>query len=169
MVAARHGIAGAGGGVAYSLFVEHSAIGQREEERLAAQAKVIHDNLGRQLMTINRALANLRAELPVWQKEKGGMALASRRLGAFTDALPGVRTMLIIDAAGTARASSRPEFIGMNFSHRDYFKAARDNPDPDTLNVSPPFKSVLGVYIFNACLSGCHTHPLDVVDRDFLA
>ena len=138
-----------GGFVAYSLFVEHSAIGQREEERLAAQAKVIHDNLGRQILTISRALVSLREEMPVWQKEKGGMALANRRLSAFTDALPGVRTMLILDAAGTARASSRPELVGLNFSHRDYFKTARDNPDPDTLNVCPPFKSVLGIYTFN--------------------
>ena len=138
-----------GGFVIFSLFEEHSATGSRESERLAAQAKVVHDNLGRQLFAINRALANVRDELPVWQKEKGGMDLANRRLGAFTDALAGVRTMLIIDAAGTVRASSRTEFVGMNFSHRDYFRMARDKLDPDTLYVSPPFKSVLGPYIFS--------------------
>ncbi|MBA3033620.1 MAG: response regulator [Gammaproteobacteria bacterium] len=138
-----------GGFVAYSLFEEHSAVGSRERERLAAQAKVIHDNLGRQLFAINRALANVRDELPVWEKEKSGMALANRRLGAFTDALTGVRTMLTIDALGTVRASSRTEFVGMNFSHRDYFQAARNNPHPDSLYVSPPFKSVLGPYIFS--------------------
>ncbi len=138
-----------GGFIAYSLFDEHSGIGSREQERLAAQARVIHDNLGRQLFAINRALDNIREELPVWQKEKNGMALAGRRLSAFTDALSGVRTLMILDAAGNVRASSRTELIGRNFGQRDYFKTTRDSPHPDTLYVSPPFKSVLGPYIFS--------------------
>ncbi|MDO9602397.1 MAG: hypothetical protein Q7J02_08775, partial [Rhodocyclaceae bacterium] len=138
-----------GGLVAYSLFDEHTAIGNREAERLAAQARVVHDNFGRQLFAINRALDNVRGELPVWREEKGGMALASRRLAAFTDALSGVRTLLILDAAGIVRASNRTELVDRNFSHRDYFKTARDKPHPDTLYVSPPFKSVLGPFIFN--------------------
>ncbi|MDO9092808.1 MAG: response regulator [Rubrivivax sp.] len=138
-----------GGLVAYSLFDEHAAIGNREAERLSAQARVVHNNFGRQLFAINRALDNVREELPVWRKEKGGMALASRRLAAFSDALTGVRTMLILDAAGNVRASSRTELLDRNFSHRDYFTAARDKPNPDTLFVSPPFKSVLGPYVFS--------------------
>jgi signal transduction histidine kinase/CheY-like chemotaxis protein len=138
-----------GGLVAYSLFDEHTAIGNREAERLAAQARVVHDNFGRQLFAINRALDNVREELPAWRKEKGGMTLASRRLAAFVDALSGVRTLLFLDAAGNVRASSRAELLDRNFSQRDYFKTARDKPHPDTLYVSPPFKSVLGPFIFN--------------------
>ena len=138
-----------GGFVAYSLFEEHTAIGNREAERLAAQARVVHDNFGRQLFAINRALDNVREELPVWRKEKSGMHLASRRLAAFTDALSGVRTLLILDATGNVRASSRTELLDRNFSHRDYFTAARDKPNPDTLFVSPPYKSVLGPYLFS--------------------
>src|SRR3990172_827020 len=39
--------------------------------------------------------------------------------------------------------------MGMNFSAREYFKVPRERLDPATLYVSPPFKTVLGVFLIN--------------------
>lgn len=140
-----------GGFLAYSLLDERAAIDHRERERLAAQAKVIHDNLGRQLDAINRALLNVREELPQWNAQKDGMTNAVQRLKAFADAMTGVRTMTILDADGNIRAASRADILpGTNFRERAYFQAVLKNPDPDTFYISAPFKTSLGAWGINA-------------------
>jgi PAS domain S-box-containing protein len=63
--------------------------------------------------------------------------------------MPGVRTLQILNGDGRVVAASRPELPGSDFSHRDYFKTPRQNPDPDRLYVSAPFKTSLGVYGIN--------------------
>ncbi|MDP1526185.1 MAG: response regulator [Rhodocyclaceae bacterium] len=138
------------GSIGWSLYDEHQGIDQRERERLAAQAKVVHDNLSRQLGAINRALLSVREGLPQWAGEADGMARASGRLTAFVDAMPGVRTMTLIDAEGIVRAASRPDIPpGTNFRERAYFQAAMKNPDPNTFYISPPFKTSLGAWTLN--------------------
>lgn len=127
----------------------HKDIEKRERDRLAAQARVIHDALERQIDTINRTLIGIRDELPRWRTEADGMALAKRRLKAFVDAMPAVRTLLIIDAEGNAIAANHDAVIGKNFRERDYFQAVARNPDIDTLYLGPPFKTSLGVFGMN--------------------
>lgn len=137
------------GFVGYSLHQEHEEIARRERERLTTQARVIHDNLGRQLDAINRALTNIRDELPYWNAQADGMALATRRLGAFAEAMPGVRTLAILDAAGTVRASNQPRIVGGNFREREYFQVPLQRPDASMLYVSPPFRTSLDTWIIN--------------------
>jgi len=135
------------GSIGWSLYEERLAIDQRERERLVTQAKVIHDNLSRQLDAINRALLSVRESLPEWQRESDGMARAGRRLMAFADAMPGVRTMTVLDAEGAIRIASRPDILpGTNFRQRAYFQAVLNHPDPNTFYISPPFKTSLGVW-----------------------
>lgn len=135
--------------LAFSLADEHGAIDARERERLGAQARIVHDNLIRQLESVNRALASVRDELPRWQREPAGLEQASRRLRAFTDIMPGVRTMIVFDADGQIIAASRPELLGGNFRDRPYFQNVSRAPDADTLYVSSPFKTALGVWAIN--------------------
>jgi diguanylate cyclase (GGDEF)-like protein/PAS domain S-box-containing protein len=137
------------GFVGYSLHQEHEEIARRERERLTTQARVIHDNLGRQLDAINRALTNIRNELPYWNAQADGMAQATRRLGAFAEAMPGVRTLAILDATGTIRASNQPRIIGGNFREREYFQVPLRRPDASMLYVSPPFRTSLDTWIIN--------------------
>lgn len=84
----------------------------RERDRLTVQARVIHDALERQIDTINRTLVGIRDELPQWHSEPEGMLLAQRRLKAFTDAMPAVRTLLILDAQGNVLASNQDTLLG---------------------------------------------------------
>jgi diguanylate cyclase (GGDEF)-like protein len=133
----------------YGQWREHRQIHDRERERLLAVADVLHDNVGRQLDTINRALVNIRDELPRWRQSGPTLGDAHRRLKAYSDAMTGVRTLAILDREGTVLASNRAEIAGRNFRHRDYFQTASALSDPETLCVGPPYVTVLGVFALN--------------------
>lgn len=133
--------------IVWSLVNERNEVELREQDRLATQARIIDTHIVEQLDAIRRVLINLRQELPYWQQQQGGMSLANQRLKAFSDALTGVRTLGIFDAEGTLIASNRSPPINRNYSERDYFKSARQDPDPNVLHVSPPFRAVTGIWV----------------------
>jgi diguanylate cyclase (GGDEF)-like protein/PAS domain S-box-containing protein len=130
----------------YSAYAEYGEIEALDRDRLQVQARVIAENMGRQLDGVNNALVGVRDDLLQWNGKKMS-PVPSRRLNVLNDVMPGVRTLLILDAGGAALASNRDELIGRNFSERDYFKVPRERPDPAVLYVSPPFKTVLGVVV----------------------
>ena len=135
-----------GGYIALTLYNEHKQIEQNERERLATQARVINENLVRQLEIVNRALEGIRDDLPEWSESPQRM---NSRLKVTSDALNGVRTLLISDANGNVIASNRKQIIGFKIDQRELFRIpARDN-NPRTLYVSSPFKSVLNNFVFN--------------------
>ncbi len=138
-----------GGYIGWSLVEQRAAIESGERSHLAAQAKIVDDILSRQLDAVSRVLVSTRNELPRWQKQPDGLAQASHRLRAFTEAMPVVRTMTILDAEGIVIAASRPELVGNNFQKRDYFQAPLRQPDADRFYISPPFKTALGVWAMN--------------------
>jgi len=135
--------------IAYFVLTQRQEIEARERKQLATQARVIHDSLVRQLDTINRTLLGLRDELPHWQMETAGMVQANRRLKSFVDAMPTVRTLLILDAQGNVLAANHTQLLGKNFRERAYFQTVRNRPDADTLYLSAPFKSSLNVFSIN--------------------
>jgi two-component system, cell cycle sensor histidine kinase and response regulator CckA len=128
------------------LYAEHAQIESLERDRLQVQARVIDENLGRQLEGVNYALASIRDDLLRWNGETMSVA-PSNRLTVLSDAMPGVRTLLIANSEGTVLDSNQNQLIGRNFSEREYFKAPREHPDPAMLYVSPPFKTVFGVVV----------------------
>ena len=135
--------------VAYELYVERTNATLREQERLLAQARVVDQNLVRQLESTDKVLTRLRDELAA--RTAGGRfpAADNSRLAALQQAIPGVRTLLALDAAGVARLSNRPELVGIDLSRREYFQTPREFPDSGRLFVSRPFKTVLGVWGIN--------------------
>jgi diguanylate cyclase (GGDEF)-like protein/PAS domain S-box-containing protein len=144
------GLLALGGAIGYSITREYNRIDALEQERLMTQAKVVDANLEHQLVSLNMALVSFRNDLPYWKAKKDSKTLINRHLKAMSDAMPGVRTLHITDAEGTVFASNRQELIGLNFSDREYFRAARTGLNQDMLYISPPFKTVLGVYSVNA-------------------
>ncbi|MCK2088876.1 response regulator [Thauera aromatica] len=130
----------------WSNYREYDGIGRHEHDRLGVQARVIEHSVSRTLDVINRTLTNIRDNLPVWQLQQDRVDRANSRLAAFADAMRSVRTFLVLDASGKVIAASRPELLGQNFSERQYFQTPRAQPDPDRLYVSPPFRTVLGVW-----------------------
>jgi len=134
-----------GGTTGANLYVQRDRTESREHGRLLTQARVIQENLEQNLTAVSRVLADLRKEA-LQQKGKPGL---DDHLRMLADAMPGIRTLLVLDRDGMVVGSSRPELLGANFVSRDYFKIPRQNPDPEMLFVSAPFKTTLGVYGIN--------------------
>jgi diguanylate cyclase (GGDEF)-like protein/PAS domain S-box-containing protein len=137
-----------GGAIAFNLYLEHGRVEAREQDRLTSQARVIAENLERQLASASRALEGVRGDLDHW-KSVSLLGAETIHLKALVSAMPGIRTMNVMDAEGAVLASNRPELIGTNLSFQDYFKTAKQHPDPDMLYVSPPFKTIFGVFTIN--------------------
>ena len=112
--------------------------------RLSARASLLEAQVEQRLDTLHFALGNLQVAA-VGSDKRLDLADIGQQLERMQVSLRGVRTLLVLDADGVARASTRQELVGGNFAHRDYFRAVIARPDPDRLYVSPPFRTVLGV------------------------
>jgi diguanylate cyclase (GGDEF)-like protein/PAS domain S-box-containing protein len=134
-----------GGATGLNLWVERGRTTDREQARLLAQSRVVQENLEQNLTAVNRVLADLREEVPRYPN-RGGLNV---RLKTLTDAMPGIRTLNVLDAQGAVTATNRPELMDSNFAVREYFKVARQNPDPERLFVTAPFRTALGIYGIN--------------------
>lgn len=137
----------------FPVWTERGAIIAREEDRLSEQAVLIDSGLTRSLGGINRALEGVREEIPFFASRSDGWSLASRRMKAFVDAMPGINGMFILDGAGTALAIGTIDSVRVphprgNFANKAYFQAVLPHPDPDVLYVSPPFVTDVGVWTF---------------------
>ena len=135
-----------GGLIGYSLFVEHQRIEILAKNRLASQAKVISEILGRQFDAINHVLIATQSNVPKWKNQFDGQKNGAEYLRILTDAMPGVRTMTVLNAKGVVIDSNKPELIGSDFGQREYFLALQRNPSANTLHVGAPFKTSLGVF-----------------------
>lgn len=134
--------------IAYNLVTMRQRAIRQEHQRLMTQARMIGQNIERQLEATNLALKRLVTDLPLLQGPQN-LAQANKRLSVLADAMLGVRTLFFTDASGTIMASNRPELIGRNIAARQYFSEPRQHPNQDTLYISPPFRSVLNAYVFN--------------------
>jgi len=123
-------------------YLEYRNVGAREQERLFAQAQVLGVNLSGSLSAVNDVLGALQKE----RLAAGPDAGLDRRLRLLAGALPGVRTLCVLDRDGTIRAASRPELPGRKPADRGRFLAAQAHPDPGALYVSPPFATSPGAY-----------------------
>jgi diguanylate cyclase (GGDEF)-like protein/PAS domain S-box-containing protein len=117
-----------------------------QSDRLQNQAHLVDENLLRQLEGANKALVSVRDDLRQLDPAINGM-LATDKLTSLTNAMPGVSTMLLLDVDGKVVGTSRGELLGIDFSERAYFTVPRQNPDPDVLYVSPPFRSSRGTLV----------------------
>ncbi len=129
--------------LAWSQFRALGMIEATERDRLRVQARVIDENVGQQLVGINRALVSVRDEFSTTPVHSVS-TLISTRLKALSDAIPGVRSMVLLDADGTVAASSVDTLLGRDFTDREYFRASRDRLSGATLHVAAPYKTSLG-------------------------
>ncbi|MBF0267314.1 MAG: PAS domain-containing protein [Alphaproteobacteria bacterium] len=134
----------------YNILLDHHHVTDSERQRLQTQAQVIHKNLEQEIRATNAALQELVNDLPRWRGKDGWGDGATVRLRALANAMPGIRTFSIVDKNGIVSAANRPEILGANVSSRDYFKDAQRAPSPDMLYLSPPFTSLLNVFIIGA-------------------
>ncbi|MDP3701844.1 MAG: EAL domain-containing protein [Hylemonella sp.] len=136
-------------GVAYS-WSQHQQIEQQERQRLRTMLQVLDKNLSRQMQAADAALDTIQGDLAYLMSQASGQEFMNRRMEALTKALPGIRTILLLDVKGIAIASGRRELIGRDLSEREYFtRAMAAEGTQRGLHLSPPFSTVLGVYAMN--------------------
>lgn len=134
--------------ITYNLATMRQRAISQENQRLMTQARVIGKNIERQLEATSLALKGVVADLP-WLHGSQNLTQANKRLSVLADVMPGVRTLFFTDAKGTILAANRRELIGRNVTNRQFFVEPHQHPDPDTLYISPPFRSVLNRYVFD--------------------
>jgi len=128
------------------LYREHASVEAEEGDRLGVQARVVDENLIRQLEGAEKALAGIGNDLRELDVSLDAPSLTAK-LGLLTGAMPGISSMLVLDGTGTIVAASRDGLVGRNFRQREYFDAPRRGVDAAALYVSPPFTTSLGTYV----------------------
>ena len=128
----------------WSLLKAYEGRDATERDRLRVQARVVDANVGQQIDGMSHALTTIRDD---YRTTPVGIVptTLSERMKALSDAIPGVRSMALLDAEGTVVASSVDALLGRDFADRDYFRAARDG-NPDALHVAAPLKTPLDNY-----------------------
>ena len=136
--------------LAYAHLAEAARHDAAERERLSVLTALLAKNIEVDLAATNLVLGGvIRDYLGDGAAAGSGQALP-RRLAALVDAMPGVRTMLVIDAKGKPIATNVPELAEQDFSRRGYFQTARDAPDARMLYISAPFHSFKGDLVITA-------------------
>lgn len=139
------GLAALGAVIGANLYQIRVELTKREEERLMFLTVIVQKITEENLVALDAVLSDLIRDQVQGDVDRD----INQRLVTLTDALPGVRTLTVLDAQGVVRACNRPELLGRDLSQRDYFLRARTNPASETLHVSLPFQTFLGVYSIN--------------------
>lgn len=137
------------GAVIHNLYKSYMDILNVEEQRLLTQVRMVNTNLGAQLIATDHILRDISTELKTAPAHSWSKIIPNKRIEFLVDALPGVRTLLAIDANGVVRLSNWKDIIGKNLSQRDYFQTALKQPDASRLFLSTPFKTLLGAWGIN--------------------
>ncbi len=122
---------------------ERQVLRAHEGEKLQSLVQTLDGIVSQQLIAIQAALQTVESEYPRWgpqQKQADGESV----LQTLTQAMPGVRLLLVVDATGRIQASSMPELLGRDVSGRPYFQQCRQRPQPGLLHITPPFQTLLG-------------------------
>lgn len=131
--------------IATNIWLERQRTLTREYDRLSAQAQVIRENMLQNLDAINLVLTKLSQNSPLSENNPQ----YNRDLKILCDAMPGIRTLLVLDAEGLTRYSNRDELLEKNFAHREYFSVPSQRRDLGILYVSQPFRTILGTFTLN--------------------
>lgn len=126
------------------LWAEHQSVERDQRQRLAQQARVIHDNLARQLDVLDKALASLLEVLPRTRAPNGDARLIQEHIQMFHETMIGVGAISWLDAQGRVLASSRPQLLGQDLSQRAYYQRAQHLKAFNTLIVGEPFAPIPG-------------------------
>lgn len=135
--------------VGSSVYYERQRIVLEQNQRLAAEARVIDENMVRQIEGVSNVLSSVLEDLAYFKSLEDSASALGLRLKALTAAMPGVRTMNVLDAGGRVIASNRDELLGLDLAKREYFLRVAEDPDGGVLYLSRPFETLLGVYSMN--------------------
>lgn len=130
----------------FEIYDEREKTLLNEQQRLISLANALKANIGEQLRASSRMLDGLRHDLPDLLARPDGVARLNNKMALLTESVIGIRSLLLINADGTAIASNRAELIGQNFKDSERYQVIKTGNDPTTLYISPPFKTPLGIF-----------------------
>lgn len=143
---------GLAGALGFDLYAEYRSAYASEREHVDKAARTVEVNLSRNLQTTSDALESIRDELP-WllsqQIEHNDNNLLNRRLQAMAVAQTGVRSLLLVNAAGRLIASSHPELVGQDVSQGERYQIISRGLNPALLYVTAPAISPLKTYVMS--------------------
>lgn len=125
--------------LAYNGWQERQLTAQRESDRMANMARLLGDQLDRELHAVNHAL--------LWVRNGVSQGMGPEDLAqavTFVEVLPMVRGLSVLDAGGRVRLSTLPELRGLRLEAAPYFATVRARPDASQLYVSVPYPNALG-------------------------
>jgi diguanylate cyclase (GGDEF)-like protein/PAS domain S-box-containing protein len=132
--------------LAVALLRDRASIESDEANRIRLLSGGVEENLTRQLEGLDNALAAIRTDLERLGLGADSVA-SSSRLRMLSDAMPGVRTIVIADADATIVAASRSDLLGTVSRQRDFVVSLGRSPNARSLHVSPPFRSSTGTLL----------------------
>ena len=135
-----------GGITGFNLYRSYADTLETEKHRLLIQARVVDENLSRQMKGTDQALLAIRNVISGVNTDQRDPDALNQQLKMLEAAIPGVRTLLFADQNGMARFSNREDLLGRDVSSREYFQTPRNHPDPAVLFVSVPFRTVLDAW-----------------------
>lgn len=130
----------------YSQYLEYQAVDAMQRLRLLQQTDVIESNLVPQMAAANKAMESVREDFPRFQQERNSVGFLNRRLQVFSETLPGVRVMLVVNAQGVIMASNSPSVIGSSVAHRAWFQAAAAGNNPGRLYMVEPIRTLINTF-----------------------
>lgn len=134
-----------GGLMAWLSWHQRTDLLEQERERLLVQSRVVADNLGLQLASVEAVINAVRDDM-AGGALRGHPQEAARRLQGFKSVMPGVETIQVLNAHGVVEFSSREGNAGRDYSARELFTTPLVRKENDTLHVSAPYVSSSGHY-----------------------
>lgn len=104
---------------------------------------IVRENVHQNLRAINNVLIRLIKDSPLSKDS----SQYNRDLAILSDAMPGIRTLFVLDATGLIRFSNRETLVDRNFAHRDYFNTPLQRQDVGML-----YMSILFLFWHVTCL-----------------
>ena len=128
----------------YLLRASYREIDTIERDRLQVQARVIENNLGRQVEAVDQALLVFENALSAPGAGRGELRM-SGLLTALHRTIPGLKMLVHVGADGTVLGASREDQVGTHRGERPYFKKRMQaQPDPSVLHVAEPYTDADG-------------------------
>jgi diguanylate cyclase (GGDEF)-like protein/PAS domain S-box-containing protein len=132
------------GASVHNLYLAHVDTIEGERSRLLTQARVVNGNLSSSLIGTDRSLTAIRDDLAALPTDRWDENFSVRRLNQFMESISCIKTILVLDAKGVVRLSTRRELLGADLSSTEYFNRARQNPTAAALYVSSPDTTLRG-------------------------
>ncbi len=122
----------------YAVWSERSFILENEHAHLEAQARIVDENLRRQLSGVRNALDNVRRAHLMNGPRATGLSIQGLRA-----AMPGVRALVLLDTKGNILHSS-DEMRDGHFDDKEFLHSIPNMQDPDVVYVSRPYENTPG-------------------------